>query len=110
MTQSTPCEVRNFGAPAATARVPQIALRFRIGAGIAAFAEVCSAHHRSRWEEAGFDFAVHPHQLRHACGYFLASKGHDTRAIQDYLGHRDIHHTVRYTKMAPQRFESFWED
>ena len=61
-------------------------------------------------EEAGFDFAVHPHQLRHACGYFLASKGHDTRAIQDYLGHRDIHHTVRYTKMAPQRFESFWED
>ena len=61
-------------------------------------------------EEAGLDFAVHPHQLRHACGYFLASKGHDTRAIQDYLGHRDIHHTVRYTKMAPQRFESFWED
>ena len=61
-------------------------------------------------EEAGLGFAVHPHQLRHACGYFLASKGHDTRAIQDYLGHRDIHHTVRYTRMAPQRFESFWED
>jgi len=61
-------------------------------------------------EEAGLPFAVHPHQLRHACGYYLASKGHDTRAIQDYLGHRDIHHTVRYTKMAPQRFETFWED
>ena len=61
-------------------------------------------------EEAGLGFAVHPHQLRHACGYFLASKGHDTRAIQDYLGHRDIHHTVRYTRMAPQRFETFWED
>src|SRR5512135_273316 len=61
-------------------------------------------------EEAGLDFAVHPHQLRHSCGYFLASKGHDTRAIQDYLGHRNIHHTVRYTRMAPQRFESFWDD
>ena len=60
--------------------------------------------------EAGLPFAVHPHQLRHACGYYLASKGHDTRAIQDYLGHKDIHHTVRYTKMAPQRFEGFWDD
>jgi integrase len=61
-------------------------------------------------EEAGLPFTVHPHQLRHACGYYLASKGQDTRAIQDYLGHKDIHHTVRYTKMAPQRFESFWDD
>lgn len=53
---------------------------------------------------------VHPHQLRHACGYYLASLGHDTRAIQDYLGHKNIHHTVRYTQMSPQRFESFWTD
>src|SRR5512135_2473904 len=59
---------------------------------------------------AKLGFAVHTHQLMHPCGFFLASKGHDTRAIQDYLGHRDIHHTVRYTRMAPQRFESFWED
>lgn len=55
-------------------------------------------------------FPVHPHQLRHACGYYLASCGHDTRAIQDYLGHKNIHHTVRYTQMSPQRFESFWTD
>lgn len=61
-------------------------------------------------ELAGLPFLVHPHQLRHACGYYLASQGHDTRAIQDYLGHKNIHHTVRYTQMSPQRFESFWKD
>jgi type 1 fimbriae regulatory protein FimB/type 1 fimbriae regulatory protein FimE len=61
-------------------------------------------------ELAGLSFHVHPHQLRHACGYYLASKGHDTRAIQDYLGHKNIHHTVRYTQMSPQRFENFFSD
>jgi len=61
-------------------------------------------------ELAGIPFPTHPHQLRHGCGYYLASKGHDTRAIQDYLGHKHIYHTVRYTKMAPQRFETFWDD
>ncbi len=59
---------------------------------------------------AGLAFVPHPHQLRHACGYYLASHGHDTRAIQDYLGHKNIQHTVRYTAMAPQRFENFWND
>ncbi len=53
---------------------------------------------------------VHPHQLRHACGYYLATSGQDTRAIQDYLGHRNIQHTVRYTQLNPSRFESFWTD
>ncbi len=61
-------------------------------------------------ELAGIPFPVHPHQLRHACGYYLAASGHDTRAIQDYLGHKNIHHTVRYTQMSPQRFENFWMD
>ena len=61
-------------------------------------------------ELAGLSFLVHPHQLRHGCGYYLASQGHDTRAIQDYLGHKNIHHTVRYTQMSPQRFENFWMD
>jgi integrase len=59
---------------------------------------------------ADIPFPVHPHQLRHACGYYLASSGHDTRAIQDYLGHKNIHHTVRYTQLSPQRFENFWTD
>jgi integrase len=61
-------------------------------------------------EAAGLDFPVHPHMFRHATGYYLASKGHDTRAIQDYLGHRNIHHTVRYTELAPGRFDDFWAD
>jgi type 1 fimbriae regulatory protein FimB/type 1 fimbriae regulatory protein FimE len=55
-------------------------------------------------------FPVHPHMLRHACGYKLANDGHDTRAIQQYLGHRNITHTVRYTELAPQRFNAFWKD
>ena len=61
-------------------------------------------------ELASLPFHVHPHQLRHACGYYLAAQGHDTRAIQDYLGHKNIHHTVHYTQMSPQRFENFWMD
>jgi hypothetical protein len=48
--------------------------------------------------------------LRHACGYALANKGTDTRTIQDYLGHRSIQHTVRYTKLAPGRFNGLFED
>lgn len=65
---------------------------------------------RRAGEKAGFDFPVHPHQLRHACGYKLANDGQDTRAIQLYLGHRNITHTVRYTELAPDRFNGFWKD
>ncbi|MDA0672132.1 MAG: tyrosine-type recombinase/integrase [Cyanobacteria bacterium] len=61
-------------------------------------------------EVAGLPFPVHPHQLRHACGYYLAAKGQDTRAIQAYLGHRNIQHTVRYTELSPGRFKDFWQD
>jgi len=61
-------------------------------------------------EKAGFDFPVHPHMLRHATGYKLANDGHDTRAIQQYLGHKNIQHTVRYTELASTRFRDFWKD
>jgi type 1 fimbriae regulatory protein FimB/type 1 fimbriae regulatory protein FimE len=57
---------------------------------------------------ARLGFKAHPHMLRHACGYALANRGHDTRAIQAYLGHRNIQHTVRYTELAPTRFKDFW--
>jgi site-specific recombinase XerD len=60
--------------------------------------------------EAGFDFKAHSHMLRHACGFALANAGHDTRSLQDYLGHRNIQHTVRYTELAPNRFKDFWRD
>ena len=59
---------------------------------------------------AGFEFLVHPHMLRHACGYKLANDGHNTRAIQAYLGHKNIQHTVRYTELSPTQFRNFWND
>jgi site-specific recombinase XerD len=59
---------------------------------------------------AKFQFPVHPHMLRHACGYKLANDGRDTRALQHYLGQRNITHTVRYTELSPDRFKNFWED
>jgi len=58
--------------------------------------------------EAKLVFKAHPHMLRHACGYALANRGHDTRALQAYLGHRNIQHTVRYTELSPTRFKDFW--
>jgi integrase len=59
---------------------------------------------------AGIDFPVHPHMLRHATGYYLANAGQDTRAIQLYMGHKNIQHTVRYTELASGRFKDFWKD
>ena len=50
----------------------------------------------------------YPHMLRHACGFALANRGHDTRALQAYLGHKNIQHTVRYTKLSPDQFKDFW--
>jgi integrase len=71
------------------------------GAGFARMVERAGA-------EAKLGFKVHPHMLRHACGYALANKGHDTRALQAYLGHKNIQHTVRYTELSPTRFKDFW--
>ena len=52
---------------------------------------------------------VHPHMLRHSCGFALANRGYDLRLIQDYLGHRDPRHTVHYTRVAGSRFEGIWK-
>ena len=52
---------------------------------------------------------VNPHMLRHSCGFALASKGHDLRLMQDYLGHRDPRHAVHYTRAAAGRFEGLWQ-
>lgn len=57
---------------------------------------------------AGLAIHVHPHMLRHSCGFALANKGCDTRLIQDYLGHRNIRHTQLYTRTAVVRFEGLW--
>ena len=59
-------------------------------------------------ERADFPFQVHAHMLRHGCGYALANAGHDTRRIQDWLGHKSIQHTTRYTALSAAPFRDFW--
>ena len=63
---------------------------------------------RDYGRRADLPVEAHPHMLRHACGFALADQGADTRLIQDYLGHRNIQHTVRYTATNPARFERLW--
>lgn len=60
--------------------------------------------------EAGLELTVHPHMLRHGKGFQLASEGVDTRAIQAYMGHKNIQHTVLYTQLNPKRFKGFGKD
>jgi site-specific recombinase XerD len=71
-----------------------------------------SVHHvvHKAGEEAGLPFPIHPHMLRHSKGFQLAQSGTDTRAIQGYLGHRDIKSTVIYTELDPARFKGFGKD
>ena len=59
-------------------------------------------------ERADLQIKVHPHMLKHSCGYYLANKGMDTRLIQDYMGHKQIQNTVRYTATNAKRFEGLW--
>lgn len=63
---------------------------------------------RTYGEKAALAVPAHPHMLRHACGFALADQGADTRLIQDYLGHRNIQHTVVYTATNPARFGKLW--
>jgi site-specific recombinase XerD len=65
---------------------------------------------RRTGELAKLSFPIHPHMLRHACGFKLANEGVDTRALQHFLGHRNIMHTVRYTELRSDRFDGFWKD
>ncbi|MBS0325026.1 MAG: tyrosine-type recombinase/integrase [Proteobacteria bacterium] len=59
-------------------------------------------------ERAGLPVKAYAHLLRHSCGYYLANKGCDLRLIQDYLGHKQIQNTVRYTVLNPARFAGLW--
>jgi type 1 fimbriae regulatory protein FimB/type 1 fimbriae regulatory protein FimE len=61
-------------------------------------------------EAAGLKIKAHPHMLRHGCGFALANAGKDTRSFQQYLGHANIQHTVRYSDLAPDRFKGWWRD
>lgn len=53
------------------------------------------------------NFPVHPHMLRHSCGYWLNDQGQSIRKIQDWLGHKNITHTERYAKNSPDAFKTF---
>lgn len=70
-----------------------------------------TVHHllRKYGEMAGLEVRAHPHMLRHGCGFALADQGMDTRLIQDYLGHRNIQHTVLYTASNAARFKRMWQ-
>lgn len=59
-------------------------------------------------DRAELPVKAYAHQLRHACGYYLANKGYDLRLIQDYLGHKQIQNTVRYTALNARRFVGLW--
>jgi type 1 fimbriae regulatory protein FimB/type 1 fimbriae regulatory protein FimE len=61
-------------------------------------------------DAARLGLPVHPHLLRHSTGFKLANDSQDTRAIQLYMGHRSIQHTVLYTQLAADRFNGFWKD
>ena len=50
-----------------------------------------------------------PHPPAHAAPWALAHGKHDTRAIQEWLGHRNIEHTTRYTGLTTHRFKDFWQ-
>jgi type 1 fimbriae regulatory protein FimB/type 1 fimbriae regulatory protein FimE len=56
---------------------------------------------------AAMPFPIHPHMLRHACGFKLANDGHDTRALQDWLSHKNISNTTIYTSTI--LFLAHWE-
>ena len=65
---------------------------------------------RRTGQQSGLGLLVHPHMLRHACGYKIANDSHDTRALQLYLGHKDIRHTARYSELSSAAFNDFWKD
>ena len=60
---------------------------------------------KSAGQKAKLPFQVHAHMLRHSTGYKLAGDGHDTRSIQDYLGHKDIRQGGRYTGAVAQTIQ-----
>ena len=99
------------GATASSAGNVEIAVRVCFGARRASFGARFLRYGGTR---SGVREVEHQgsraHMLRHACGYKLANDGHDTRALQAYLGHRNIQNTTRYTALAQDRFKGFWKD
>jgi type 1 fimbriae regulatory protein FimB/type 1 fimbriae regulatory protein FimE len=64
---------------------------------------------RKAGQHVGFDFVVHPHMLRHACGFKLANDDVPIRVIQEYLGHKSIDVTLQYTKLKENKFQGLFD-
>ena len=106
---ASPERARNARAPPPSAGKRAITVCVCLGARRPAIGARLLPHERAAIA-ADLGIKAHAHMLRHACGYKLANDGHDTRAIQAYLGHRNIQNTTRYTALAPQRFKEFLRD
>ena len=109
---ASPRLVRGLGrASGAASPASQSAKRLRFGRHRVA---LLPHHFRKLLARAGdaakLGMPIHPHMLRHSTGFKLANDGQDTRAIQHYLGHKNIQHTVLYTQLAADRFNDFWKD
>jgi integrase len=100
--------VGNERAAPPSARKPGFPVCLRVGTRRAAIGARLLPHNRAGGHRGRLGIKAHAHMLRHACGYKLANDGHDTRAIQAYLGHRNIQNMTRYTALAPQRFKEFF--
>jgi hypothetical protein len=81
-------------------------VRWRPAGPVRQMAHGCRVRGSSHWGFVWLASAIV--EVRHACGYALDNKGHDTRAIQGWLGHRSITSTAVYTALAPNRFKDFW--
>jgi hypothetical protein len=96
---------RTPGPAPAPARKPAVALRLRQRAGIPVHDRRLCPDGSSARPPAGASISRRTRTCCDACGYALANKGHDTRAIQLWLGHRSITSTAVYTALAPNRFK-----
>jgi type 1 fimbriae regulatory protein FimB len=64
-------------------------------------------------DRAAIPFIVTPHMLRHSCGHTLINHPTGTRnlrQIQEWMGHKDIKNTERYTALQDDRFKGLWGD
>lgn len=59
---------------------------------------------RRAGKAAGLDVEIHPHMLRHGCGFRMNSEGKNTRTIQAWLGHVNMQHTAHYTALSADHF------
>ncbi len=50
-----------------------------------------------------------PHTLRHTFASIKLQRGVNVRQVQEWLGHKNIQHTTRYTELTSHRFRNFWE-